>query len=214
MASNFYIDEIVKNITLELHTQITKLYDRAIKNTTKRVKKIVKQEIKNSPEYNEFISDTVFHQLGIPDILDRVDVIIDKIVEGIEVVGDINPRVDLKRGIIKASVEIRILDLSYRKILSLPEAKFITEKSEVLQWLGWLLFFGDAPVVLEYFYFDEDSPGSRTGHGFMGQANSGVWSVPPEISGTQNNNWLTRSLDSLEGELEGIIKEEFADLIK
>jgi hypothetical protein len=38
----------------------------------------------------------------------------------------------------------------------------------------------------------------------------GIWSIPDEHAGTQENNFLTRALTSLENEIDIIIKDEIS----
>jgi hypothetical protein len=71
--------------------------------------------------------------------------------------------------------------------------------SDKLNWLHWLLMRGDSPIIIGYSYLDLDGKG-RTGGGIMRKG--GSFRVPPEYSGTENDNFITRAFDNPEAESE------------
>ena len=79
---------------------------------------------------------------------------------------------------------------SFSNLLNLPEGHVIYEKGD-LHWLQWLLERGDEIIVAGYSY-DAQSGLGRSGLGYMSQG--GAFRVPPQFSGTSDDNFITRSL--------------------
>ena len=75
---------------------------------------------------------------------------------------------------------------------SLAIANIYSNDGSPLPWLDWLLTRGDDIIVTGHsITFSDDG---RSGLAVMVQDNSGFWRVPPEYSGTEENNWLTREI--------------------
>lgn len=79
---------------------------------------------------------------------------------------------------------------SFANLLNLPEGHNIYESGD-LHWLQWLLERGDEIIVAGYSY-DPKSGLGRSGLGYMSEG--GAFRVPPQFSGTSDNNFITRSL--------------------
>jgi hypothetical protein len=118
---------------------------------------------------------------------------------------------------IGGSLTLTAIPANYADLLAMPEAVILSENNKVFSWLYALLFQGDEIVIAEYKYLsevltDEDrAKYSRTGLGFMVPMQGKGWRVPPEISGTRENNLITRALTSpaiqqvIESELTGLL---------
>lgn len=88
---------------------------------------------------------------------------------------------------------IRAIIADFSDILDLPQATQFTERFEPLPWLRWLLTAGDRIIIKKYeirFYPGE----GRSGKAIMMEDDAEVWRVPPEYSGTETNNWLTKDI--------------------
>jgi len=79
---------------------------------------------------------------------------------------------------------------SFSNLLNLPEGHNIYESGD-LHWLQWLLERGDEIIVAGYTY-DPKSGLGRSGLGYMSQG--GAFRVPPQFSGTSDDNFITRAL--------------------
>ena len=99
---------------------------------------------------------------------------------------------------------------------------YTTRKGAQIAWLDWLLNYGDQIIVRDY-DVDFSAPFfSRTGGAIMSGAGSifgnteansdGGWRVPPEFSGTEDNNFLTRSIDQASIPLEQFMTQSFKNL--
>ena len=85
--------------------------------------------------------------------------------------------------------------------------QFKQYKGTDLNWLEWLLLFGNKTIIRDYVVEFGDNPRSRTGRAVMKGVKSGKWGVPPEFAGTKNNNWITRAIESADSEINSILKE-------
>ncbi len=86
----------------------------------------------------------------------------------------------------------------FTNLLGLQSGHVIYEGGD-LHWLQWLLKEGTRTIVVGYQYDPETGMG-RSGLGTMGAG--GFFRVPPQFSGTENNNFVTRALLGKEQESE------------
>lgn len=94
----------------------------------------------------------------------------------------------------KLSGRLQIL-LSPQVYTDLKSANFavIDSKGGPVEWIRWSLEEGDNLVVADYrIYLATNRKTSRSGLAVMIKA--GSWRVPSEVSGTPNDNWITREL--------------------
>lgn len=75
-----------------------------------------------------------------------------------------------------------------------------TEKGQQLEWMKWLLTLGDAVIVRDYEVRAGFPDKSRTGDKIMVKGSG--WRVPPQHSGTEGNNFITRAIDEALPEIE------------
>lgn len=74
----------------------------------------------------------------------------------------------------------------------LPSGEYISENGHLVQWLNWLVTAGSRVVVEGHHFTDMPGEG-RIGGGIMWKG--GVWRVPLEIRGDQDENFVTRIMD-------------------
>jgi len=91
---------------------------------------------------------------------------------------------------LRGGIFINFQPANFINLLSLSEGHVVYESGD-LHWLQWLLERGDSSIVVNYSY----SPSSGIGRSQKGaMSRGGVFRVPPEFSGTANNNFVTRAL--------------------
>jgi hypothetical protein len=93
-------------------------------------------------------------------------------------------------------LEINFQPSNFVNLLILPQGIVNYEKGS-LHWLDWLLLQGDKTIVVNYQYNAETGLG-RSGLGNM--ISGGSFRVPPQFSGTSDNNFITRALVGVEQE--------------
>lgn len=111
----------------------------------------------------------------------------------------------ISKNSIKGSFSLSAIQSDYTDILAIPESILITEKGQKLEWLKWLLLFGDKTIIKDYTVVLGPNPRSRTGNAVMVQETKSRWNIPPQFAGTLNNNWITRSIDSVNDEINSIL---------
>jgi hypothetical protein len=104
-------------------------------------------------------------------------------------------------------LEIYIQPTDFANLLTLSGGHTIYQGGD-LHWLDWLLTKGDAIVISNYQY------NAQTGLGRSGLGNmiaGGSFRVPPQFSGTPDNNFVTRAL--VGAEQEKVITKIFQDVL-
>ncbi len=186
-----------------LKSKINQSLIRAGEKIVPKLKKSVEKAIRSSPEYVSLISGKLRAEFGIPNGKERLDEIIRIWINSFKF--QIGRATITSNNKIRASLTITAIDASWADVLSSPAAFLTTEKSDILEWLDWLLIKGDTTIILDY-DVAFGSAFSRTGTGaFMLRKKGSRWRVPPEFSGTRKNNFATRSVRSIETEIKDII---------
>lgn len=106
---------------------------------------------------------------------------------------------------LKGGLEINFQPSDFINLLSLPEGHTIYSGGD-LHWLDWLLKRGDNIIVVNYQYNPLTGFG-RSGLGIM--VPGGSFRVPPQFSGTEKDNFITRALigPTQEQEISKIIQD-------
>jgi hypothetical protein len=104
-------------------------------------------------------------------------------------------------------ISVYIQPSSFQNILSLGSGHVVYAKGD-LHWLDWLIRMGDTIIVADYDYNPNTGRG-RSGLGNMKKG--GSFRVPPEFSGTLENNFITRAL--IGSEQEEIIAKIFKEVL-
>ncbi len=170
--------------------------------TRDAIKSLIPKWIFEQPEIKDLISggsNSLTAQFGIP--IGQAQSIVSSISSAVAnaVIVDID-FVSPKN--LQGGVEFRIQPTSYNNLLSLDIARVTTKKGQVLEWLDWLLLKGSQMIVIGYKY--EPGTGGRSGGGTM--TGGGSWRVPPQYSGTSDNNFITRALSGRDRQLTTALK--------
>lgn len=161
----------------------------------RRVGEVCEELIKRTPEYISLIHGELMGEFGIPDAESRLDVILSTITRGVRVTPI---PIKIVRNQFEGGMLIKMIRSDFEDILSLGGSSYISQpSSEEVPWLGWLIGAGDDIVVFSHKIIkDLDSNQklrSRTGQALMVPGSG--WRVPPEYSGTFENNFITRAFD-------------------
>jgi len=202
-----------KTIQNKIRDGVVKHLNNSFGNTaTKRklqnfVGETLRKAIQATPEYHSMIGGTLRFELGLLKAEPKLTNIIDTWVNGIQV------RVRRINRNLKGGIKIKAVRRSYADVLGLPDASFLTEKNEEndiirligsrpkknekrtrLHWLQWMLTEGNNTIIQDYDVSFRQGQG-RTGGAIM--VSGTRWGVPPEFSGTKDNNFVTRAIDSV-----------------
>jgi hypothetical protein len=183
------VDQIENNILSALSTQ----FNSSMKSNKSRIldsiKILIPSWILNQPEMQSFLSggtNSLVGQFGIttnPSSI--VNTIISSVVNSTTI--SIVPYNNKLKG---GGIEINIQPDNFSNLLNLPQGHSVYYDGD-LHWLDWLLNRGDQIIVVGYEY----NPQTGLGRSKLGNMKTGgSFRVPPEFSGTQENNFVTRAL--------------------
>jgi hypothetical protein len=191
-----------------MYSALVKLINKKIiKNKDKTItafKQRIRRWVMDQPEIDSLLnagSHSLHAQFGLHRGSEStiVDNIISAIVDSFAVrIGKINTK-------FKGKIEFNFQPKNFFNLLSLSGGHVITTKGSDLHWLDWLLMRGDTTIIVGYEY--ESGSGGRSGGGLMGEG--GIWRVPPEFSGTNTNNFVTRAFKLREKEISQVLQGLF-----
>ena len=101
-----------------------------------------------------------------------------------------SPAVILELTTENGGLEVNFQPSTFDNLIGLPEGHVKYSDGD-LHWLNWLLNAGDTIIIVNYQYNPATGMG-RSGLGTM--IPGGVFRVPPQFSGTSDNNFITRAL--------------------
>jgi len=209
MSISVKILESDRQIQTMIHGAIADEVNKRVKKRASivrdRIKQMIPKWISSQPEMQSISTggvNSLAAQFGIRPAN------ADGIVKGIYTAVSNAIIVDLKpvdRRTLKGGVEFSIQPANFNNLLSLELGFTNTAKGQRLHWMDWLLLRGSEMIVLGYTY--EPSSGGISGGGTM--TGGGSWRVPPQYSGTPDNNFITRALSGRQKEIQTAVRELF-----
>jgi hypothetical protein len=196
------IEVIETKILRSFQSKLNSATHRAAPAIRERIRDACGQFLKGSNEYQSILKGELLAELGIPDVAHRLEGIVDAIKNGVEVSA---VPVQIRGRKLYGGLVLKMIRRDFEDLLQLAEAKYISQPSrEEIPWLKWLIVEGDAVIILNYHVLYDLSPEqrlrSRTGMAVMRPQAGASWRVPPEYSGTLDDNWITRAFDGAEVE--------------
>ena len=193
--------QISKSILKALLPEVNKFLKKSFSKCEKAIPDVVINAIKSSRTYDSLTSSSGKLRLhfGLPNSKGSVD----SIVAALDNIVLDYTKPTIKGNQITGGFKLSMVRADYADILGLPAAKVQTEKGDVLEWLQWLLLFGDKTIIKDYQVKIGNNTKSRTGGAVM--IKGGRWGVPPEFAGTIKKNWITEAIDSTEDQIQNIL---------
>lgn len=195
------IEQKINNaLTADINVRIRKNKQKVLN----RIRLAARSWINQQPEIYSL------RQSGIPGSLASAFGIFpgedDRIVELIinEIINSIELNIKPANQYVKTVIEIIFQKNGINSLINLPGTSVITELGTQLKWLEWLLTKGDSVVITGYYYAPEIGRG-RSGGGTM--KIGGSFRVPPNFSGTLENNFITRAFSDKEKQIGQILLE-------
>lgn len=170
---------------------------------------LVQQAIINSPEYDSLKSGLLRAHFGLPNS----EQLADSVVNFYKDVSFVYKEPKISSGKITGKFILQMVKSDFKDITSESFAVFTTEKGTDLNWLEWLLLFGDKAIIKDYNIQLGVYPNSRTGLAIMKGQLGGKWRVPYEFSGIASDNWITRAIDSIDSQIEALFIKTMEDLL-
>ena len=193
----FEIDKMSK----KLHEQIV----RGLPLVIKKIRTLTRRAIKNGPMYRGLVFGDLAGHFGIPaeKVIETANSIVEVIENSIEI-NFAGTRSNSKK--LLGQITVVFFPRGFNKLVNAEFATVITEKGEELNWLDWTLFRGDETIIYDYNIYFEGGKG-RSGLAIMVPSHNvaGSWKVPSKVSGTEDDNWITRSLDKIQKKYSDII---------
>jgi hypothetical protein len=168
---------------------------------------IVQNSILNAPEYNALLAGQLKYELGIPDANTKVNNLLNYWIANMQITYN-KPFINNNQ--IKSFFSINMIKADFSDVLY-QEFGFVTdnERGYSLPWLRWLLLEGNKTLVSNYEVLFGNNRNSRTGFAVMTPSNRS-WGVPATYSGTEGDNWITRSLDSVKDQIYSTLEKSLS----
>jgi len=168
---------------------------------------IIKTAIENTPEYSSILSGKLKYEFGIPDSSIKLNNLIDIWIENIRYP---YMKPTIMRNKIKSTFEVNAIRVDFAEVLYSNDALVIDNiRGYNLPWLEWLLLEGNKTIISKQEVVIGPNNFSRTGNAIMRDSNKS-WKVPAEFSGTVTNNWITRAIDGVEGNIQSLLDRAFS----
>jgi hypothetical protein len=192
--------KLEKDIEKEVLDELAKIIRTSIPVIRNRVIGVVSHALRTAPEWDSLVAGELRAHMGIADAKPVLESILRVVIDNI-IIEQRN----------KLDLTVELLRNGYSEILAVPGTNYVS-KGHNIPWLDWLLFRGDN-VILSGVSINLERrtrKSSRTGSAIMVKRKyvPGSWQVPSEFSGTENNNFISRSLQGVETLISDIITEE------
>lgn len=179
---------IESNINKAIAEYMNDLLQKKQSVIVNEVKILIPIWIHRQPEISALLSnDPSFSLKGKFGIPGDTTVIVNSIIQS--VVGATNIKLVKFSENLKGGLELQFQPTDFKNLLALPQGHVVYNGGD-LHWLDWLLKRGDNIIVTNYQY-NPDSGFGRSGLGTM--TGGGSFRVPPQFSGTDTNNFITRA---------------------
>lgn len=202
--------QIEQLILRDIVSELNRVIPTKLKGIDTKVREATFNFIRATTTYNSLVNGELAAHFGIPYIgrQQRIDNIVSAVSNRIEIT---YKPIRLIAGRFAHGIRFGVLLTNLSEVLGLPDGQILTRKGQVLPWLEWLLVLGDTIEISEYEIKLWPGKG-RSGGGIMISDKGGSWRVPPQFSGTLNDNWLTRAfknnIQSYSSIIEKIIQSE------
>jgi len=195
---------IRRAILQEISKIMTKAIDKATPRISKDIKQLLKEALKQEPEYQSLMSGTLKAEFGIPSS-SQVDAVIEAIAETVQI-----KRTQIATNNFGVTGGFSLTAMKTDDIggvINTAQAQVNdAERGYVLPWLEWLLLKNNQILVRNYEVQLTSNPRSRSGMALMVSSNKN-WRVPPEFAGSASNNWTTRAASRIESSVYNIIRK-------
>jgi hypothetical protein len=199
LESNSQISQSILNALLP---DISDYFKDIIRYLKTNIPPVINNAIINSLEYQSLLNGQLQYEFGIPDSSSKLAGILDIWSKNIHIIYD-SPKIS--GGKIKGSFSVNMIRLDFSDVLYSDYAIMTDNlRGYSLPWLEWLLLEGNKTIIKNYNVVIGPNKYSRTGMAVMRES-SKSWNVPSQFAGTISDNWITRAIDTAEGEIQSVI---------
>jgi len=199
-------NQINKNINTALANRFNLIITQRSSTIADRVRQLIPGWIKSQPEMLSLLSPNPLSLIGQFGIYQDTNAIVNSIANSIAQSTTIRTR-QYTNNLRGGGLELNVQPIDFSNLLSLQEGHTIYEDGD-LHWLNWLLTRGDQIIIVGYEY----NPQTGLGRSKLGNMIQGTsFRIPPQFSGTPDNNFITRALSGPTQEKQ--ITQIFQDLL-
>jgi hypothetical protein len=199
--------DIYSSILNALLPMIEDFMEKSSLKIKKEIPLVVQNSILNSPEYSALVAGQLRYEFGIPDASAKINNLLNHWINNMDV-NYTKPMISNNK--IKSSFSINMINADFSDILYKDFSFVIDNKNGYsLPWLRWLLLEGKAILVSKYEVVFGPNKNSRTGFAVM-TPSTRSWKVPSIYSGTESDNWITRSIDSAKDQIYSILEKSLS----
>jgi hypothetical protein len=199
---------IQNKILQAIFPDVVSIMNNAVLTIKKNLPNIVLSGITSAPEYQSLVSGNLQYELGIPDPMNKIGGLLDIWMKNIEY-NYIKPT--LSNNKITSKFSAMMIRADFSDVLYTDYAIVQDyNRGYSLPWLEWLLLRGNSVIIPSYQVVFGPNSSSRTGLAIMKNIGSGYWKVPAEFAGTLDDNWITRSLESVSPKIQELVERAFS----
>lgn len=182
------VSDITKKINTAISIELNKLIQSQTNNIVGDFKKLIPSWLYQQPEIIWMLDQSPLSLSGYFGIVGDTSSIVNSIIGA--VVNSLSFKFRPYSANLKGGFDIYIQPNNFSDLLSLSKGHTIYKGGD-LHWLDWLLLRGDEIIIANYQYNPQTGLG-RSGLGNMQEG--GAFRIPPQYSGTKDNNFITRAL--------------------
>jgi hypothetical protein len=188
---------IQKKINKAFADELNKSLSKSVPKIEARIAPLIRSALNASPEITSLRSGILKLEFGLED--DPTPAIIQAIVDSIQVrFQKIDPKT------FAGGFTLVMQPSNFANLLSLSAASQPIDNGS-LPWLSWLLTAGDSVIIANFGVEFGGFPKSRTGGARMAQK-AAPYKVNSAFSGTEDDNFITRSIERVSAEIRRIVK--------
>lgn len=163
---------------------------------------LIRSAITNTSEYRSLLDGQLKYEFGIPDSSSKLAGLLDIWSNNLN---ETYNSPSIQNNQIKASFSVSMIRIDFADVLYTDYAYMQDSiRGYNLPWLEWLLLEGNRTIISDYQVLVGPNKASRTGMAIMSPSKKS-WRVPSSYAGTENDNWITRALDSISPQIQQII---------
>lgn len=205
------VEDLLFNELSSLLQKFSDKVNKKLPSLTTKFKELTRNIFTKGPMNRGLVSGRLAGEFGIPasDITETADKIIDIIIDNLFV----SFNSSIRGRLISGSLKIQLLTKVYDDLTSSEFAEIITKKGDVLPWIDWSLFHGDEIIIEDYDVFFHVGSG-RSGLAIMKKDYArSFWKVPSDVSGTENDNWISREIDKARAAYISLTEKSLSEIL-
>ena len=198
--------EIEKNINAAIANHINGIISREQNNIVNKVKLLIPSWLESQPEIKSLRSNSINSLVGQFGISGDTNAVVDSIITSVKDATSV--KFVKYSNNLKGGLELQFQPSTFSNLLGLSAGHTVYKGGD-LHWLDWLLLRGDNIIVTNFQY----NPSSGFGRSNLGNmVGGGSFRVPPEFSGTKDNNFITRAFvnSTVESQLSDLLSRIFS----